>query len=382
MTTNDELQEELASVREELALLRAAMSGLQAQSPAVEPRLLSRRNLLRVAPVAAVGGALAAMSAGPAAAATGDPVLLGKDNDAGSGKVTIMRGGTYVAHPTGPPPPVTSSDAPALSAIGGLATDWFAADGLTWMVDGNGAYLAVAPQADFPTGSVASFVAPMVNEVHWYASIDGVSSAVIGRTAYSAYVQSGSAESALLGGTGFLAHVDGGVGVDSYATETTDPEQQSVGGVGVSATATTGVGVRATVTEGHAITASSTSATTKNDAVVIDYAGTSRALFAESTSPTNVNGTITGVNAGNGIGVWGEQRGTGAGFGLVGVAGKAGRGAQLTGGAAQLRLVPGSTVTHPTTGKAGDFFVDSEDRLWFCQKAASGTTAATWKQLA
>jgi hypothetical protein len=152
--------------------------------------------------------------------------------------------------------------------------------------------------------------------------------------------------------------------------------------VAVAGTATTGVGVKATATEGHAITASSTSSTTKNDAVVIDYAGTSRAVYAESTSPTNINGTITGVNAGNGTGVWGEQRGTGAGFGLVGVGGKAGRGAQLAGGAAQLRMVPGTAATHPTTGKAGDFFVDSANRLWFCQKASSGSTAATWKQLA
>jgi hypothetical protein len=92
---------------------------------------------------------------------------------------------------------------------------------------------------------------------------------------------------------------------------------------------------------------------------------------------------VTGVNEGHGIGVWGEQRNnTGSGFGVVGVAGSQGRGAQFTGGAAAVRMVPSSASTHPATGKVGDFFVDASARLWFCQKASSGGTQATWRQLA
>ena len=48
----------------------------------------------------------------------------------------------------------------------------------------------------------------------------------------------------------------------------------------------------------------------------------------------------------------------------------------LSGSGPQVRLQPSSLTTHPTKGKAGDLFVDSAHRLWFCQ---GGTT---WKQLA
>ena len=149
------------------------------------------------------------------------------------------------------------------------------------------------------------------------------------------------------------------------------------------ATANRGDALQATTDTGHAITAKSVNPAATTDAVVVSYAGTSRAVYAESTSPGNINGTITGVNDGHGIGVWGEQRNDAvAGFGVVGVAGKLGRGAQFTGGAAAVRLVPATASTHPSTGKTGDFFVDSSTRLWFCQKASTATVAATWKQLA
>ena len=65
-------------------------------------------------------------------------------------------------------------------------------------------------------------------------------------------------------------------------------------GPGVSSTVTRGVGVAATCDDGQAITAVSTSATTGKDAVTIDYAGTGRALYAQSHNPANINGTVTG----------------------------------------------------------------------------------------
>ena len=387
MPTNEELQNELAELREEMRQIRAALVAHQVPTVAGEPRLLSRRNLLRAAPVAAVGGAIAAMSATPAAAATGDPVLLGQINDAGSGNMTQVSGGTYIANPTGPPPPVTKDDSAALSVHGGLGTDWFSASGFSVGVQsGRGAYVYVAPENNSPgqdVGIVASFNPPFGNYPHYQGTADAVEATVTGGIAYRAWVSPGSHESGYLGGTGFEARVfGGGIGVDSYVGNGTDPAGNPVDGVALSGTATTGAGLRVTATEGHAINAWTTSTTTTEDAVTIEYAGRSRALYAESSAVTNINGTITGVNAGNGIGVWGEQRGTGAGFGLVGVAGKAGRGAQLTGGAAQLRMVPATAATHPTSGRAGDLFVDASNRLWFCQKSSAGSTAATWKQLA
>jgi hypothetical protein len=53
-----------------------------------------------------------------------------------------------------------------------------------------------------------------------------------------------------------------------------------------------------------------------------------------------------------------------------------GRGAQFKGKAAQVRLQPSSSATHPKHGQRGDLFVDNFGRLWFCK----GDTV--WKQLA
>jgi hypothetical protein len=291
-----------------------------------------------------------------------------------------------VVNPTGPPPPTTSSDSPALGVDGGLSTDWISAAGLSLNVQNDqGAALLVAPFNDSQyqsVGIVASFKAPLSNEVHYYGTGDGMEVSCVGATGLRVVSPDGSHESALLAGVGVDVSVGAGVGVAATAGDGTDGQGTPFRGVALSGRATTGAGVHAEATEGHAIEALTTSATTTLDAVTIEYAGKSRALYAESTATTNINGTVTGVNAGNGTGLWGEQRGTGAGFGLVGVAGKAGRGAQLTGGAAQLRMVPGTAATHPPTGKTGDFFVDASNRLWFCQKASAGSTAATWKQLA
>jgi hypothetical protein len=53
-----------------------------------------------------------------------------------------------------------------------------------------------------------------------------------------------------------------------------------------------------------------------------------------------------------------------------------GRGVVAAGSRAQLRLVPSSRASHPTTGALGDFFLDKNSRLWFCK---GGTN---WKQIA
>ncbi len=63
-------------------------------------------------------------------------------------------------------------------------------------------------------------------------------------------------------------------------------------------------------------------------------------------------------------GVYGLATGTGS------------RGGVFGGKAAQVRLQPSGAATHPTSGDAGDLFVDKSHRLWFCK---GGTT---WKQLA
>jgi hypothetical protein len=62
---------------------------------------------------------------------------------------------------------------------------------------------------------------------------------------------------------------------------------------------------------------------------------------------------------------------------ILGTGSSTGRGGQFSGGAAQIRLVPGGT--RPTSGKTGDFFVDSSGHLHFCK---AGGSAATWVRIA
>jgi hypothetical protein len=80
---------------------------------------------------------------------------------------------------------------------------------------------------------------------------------------------------------------------------------------------------------------------------------------------------VHGVVFTSGHGVVGvAQAGTGAG--LRGIA-PSGRGAMVSGGLAQLRLVPSSRSTHPHSGQAGDLFLDKSKRLWFCKGGTSWT---------
>jgi len=53
-----------------------------------------------------------------------------------------------------------------------------------------------------------------------------------------------------------------------------------------------------------------------------------------------------------------------------------GRGLVGQGDKAQLKLVPSAATSHPSSGQAGDLFVDTSHRLWFCRGGTS------WHQLA
>jgi hypothetical protein len=322
MSSNEELQQQLDVLREEIRQLRQRL----ATAPALgedRPRVLTRRNLLRTAPVVALGGALAAMAAAPAAAATGGPLLLGKPNHADA--TTELDSALTLDGP--------------LTVNGGMWADAITMTGINLNSGGGIAAVTIQHQAG------------------------GLSLEVDGGFDLE-QPQSGPA---------FLASARGNVAITANADDTP---------VRFSTATAFGTAIAAISKGGSTITAVSTSTTATSDAVTIDYAGTSRALYAQSHNPANINGTVTGVNEGHGIGVWGEQRNnTGPGIGVVGVGGSQGRGSQFTGGVAQTRLVPGTASTHPTTGKAGDLYVDSTVRLWFCTKASAGSTAAVWKQI-
>ena len=99
---------------------------------------------------------------------------------------------------------------------------------------------------------------------------------------------------------------------------------------------------------------------------------------------TNANGCgVKGTHAGGGSGglftsttgdgVSGKSAGNGAG--IRGVS-SGGRGAILSGHSAQLQLVPSQRSSHPTSGQAGDLFLDAHHRLWLCLGKKN------WKQIA
>ena len=346
MTTYEELQAQLDSLTAEVAALRGSAGASEAEVPA---RVLSRRNLLRAAPIAAIGGAVAAMAATPAAAAVGDPVLIGHSN-VGAGSTTTLTGGTPN---TGPGVPEAST--PALNVIGGIAGDWLEISGVD-IGTTDGAALTVS--ASYEYGDAAHFSGPSLPVLH---GLEGGNAVLI---------------DAIGDGTALTIRTTDGL------FDTPNGPTTILPGVGIDVATVTGNAVKAS-SEQTAVAIESTSATSSEDAVTIDYEGTSRALYAQSHLSTNINGTITGVNEGHGIGVWGEQRNnTGSGFGVVGVGGTLGRGAQFTGGAASVRMVPSSAASHPPTGKVGDFFVDASARLWFCKKSSTSTVAAVWKQVA
>lgn len=356
MTTNEELQGELQALRDEVARLRHLV-GADAAAPAADPapaRLVSRRNLLRAAPVVAAGGVVAAMAASPAAAAVGDAVIQGEVNDAGS-STTMLKGGTPWDFGG-----IDTSQPSAFTVDGGIKGDWINLQGIS--VGGNqGAALYVA--GDFLQGDAAFFAGAPVPINHGETGATAVGVSAMGP------------------GVGVKVDVTDG-SFDNPATPT-GPDV-IYPGIGLQVTAATGPALDAQA-EATVVAVRSTDTGAGTDAVTIAYAGTSRAFYAESTTDTNINGTVTGVNDGaKGIGMWGEQRGTGAGFGVVGVGGKNGRGGRFTGGAAALQMPPSKDATHPISGKAGDFFVDSSARLWFCTGPGikAGGNSANWKRIA
>jgi hypothetical protein len=331
---DDVLAQELATLRAEVARLRARVE------PAEEG--LSRRHLLRAAPAVALGGALAAIAgATPASAAVGDAVLQGEDNHYGTGTTALFGGDP-------------SNNLAALDVTGGTRAD-IAAIGAAALPSGDAVLSVTAqPMSSSDPGpghpAVTIFGGEVVGPYH-----------NTGKPALRVETEGPAAALEVNISDGFI----------------------SPGGSSGPAVNVPGTGIQVTSESSTAVTVFVADATTSHDAVTITYAGTSRAFYAISSSATNINGTVTGVNKGHGIGVWGEQQNnTVSGIGVVGLAGSLGRGGQFQGGAAAVRLVPATASTHPTTGKVGDVFVDSAARIWFCTHASSGSSSATWRQVA
>jgi hypothetical protein len=124
---------------------------------------------------------------------------------------------------------------------------------------------------------------------------------------------------------------------------------------------------------------------------VLGFQNSPVSLYAALAGVTQGAGPgLHGRGEGTGNGVWGEVRGptktqsavlgttTGTGAAIEGNS-SAGRGGVFRGKKAQVRFVPSSATTKPTTGQRGDLFVDSSGRLWYCK---TGGSVTGWKQLA
>lgn len=145
-------------------------------------------------------------------------------------------------------------------------------------------------------------------------------------------------------------------------------------GWGLYGTSATGIAVNAVCDQGTGLaTAGSTAAIATGDNFgVVASGGT--AVVAEGVGATGI-----GVNAtadSSAPAVLAANASTGSGVRATSQQGRGGIFADL---AAQVKLLPGSRSTHPSTGQRGDLYADSKGRLWFCK--ADGTPA-TWAQVA
>jgi len=107
------------------------------------------------------------------------------------------------------------------------------------------------------------------------------------------------------------------------------------------------------------------------------------------TNPSNASAAVLGTTAGIGIGVFGQITnaasaaaavrgstvGTGSAVTGINTHASSGRGGFFQGPSAALRLAPASG-SHPSSGLAGDLFVDSSNNLWFCKGGSTWVQAA------
>jgi hypothetical protein len=179
--------------------------------------------------------------------------------------------------------------------------------------------------------------------------------------------------------TGVFGHADRdatSVGVRGGSSLGTGVYGHSSTGRGMWGTSTSGYGVVGTSPSGYGLYGQSYSGTgvsgfssSHSLPAVVAYS------FGENTGLQGYSGTASPPAT---IPKTGVQGYADTDAGAVGVRGTspAGRGGVFKGGAAQLKLQPMRAASHPSSGQAGDLFVDASARLWFCK---GGTT---WVPLA
>lgn len=164
-----------------------------------------------------------------------------------------------------------------------------------------------------------------------------------------------------------------------------------INGAGVvGATRGNGPGVRAVVepgARGSALHASTEEPFNAAPTMSAAQAGTGHGVYSHIENPANAARAVYARTVGTGHAVLADVANannagsalrastSGTGPGVEGVS-AAGVGGSFSGKTAQVRLVPSSAPSHPSSGSAGQLFVDSAERLWFCR---GGTN---WKRLA
>lgn len=343
MSDQRELLLQIESLRREVAELRQARHReipIAPASPLPAPAY-SRRSLLKAAPVVAAAGVGVGLSglasSAPAAAAPGEPVLLGASNDA-SGTPTTLLGsfGLLRSH--------VDRDVAGLQVLYRLR-------------DRSG-------DTEFSTGG--TFKAGSGEVPNPMVAIEGV----VRPETLGAFGNDGLSVSATWPGNAIVATLN-----DTTLGRRRDD------GVDACAVKATAVGeytaISATSTVGPAFRAQQTSTGTRTAAADVSTAGRGPALDVRQTNIEVTDAATSVTTAGRGAALYAVQgNATATAAAVTGRAGARGRGGSFGGGAAAVTLLPSAAATHPTTGRAGDLTVDSSNRLWFCK----GGTA--WSQLA
>jgi hypothetical protein len=151
-------------------------------------------------------------------------------------------------------------------------------------------------------------------------------------------------------------HVDGGTAIEGTSTSgfgVVGSSEQSVGVVGKSNEAS---GVSGSSEHGAGV-----QGTTGEQAGVVGFYGPTVAVGVWPVARTGVFGWAHDPHKSS-VGVRGSSEN--------------GRGGVFEGLQAQVRLLPSTAKSHPTSGQMGDLFVDKNGRLWFCKGGQ------TWVQLA
>ena len=155
-----------------------------------------------------------------------------------------------------------------------------------------------------------------------------------------------------------------------------------INGAGVlGATRGDGPGVRAVVepgARGPALHASTAEPFNAAPTISAAQSGTGHGLYSHIENPTNAARAVHARTVGTGHAVLADVANArnrqsalkastaGSGPGIEGVS-AGGVGGSFSGKTAQVRLVPSSASSHPSSGLSGQLFVDGAQRLWFCR---------------